>query len=394
MWAVRTWCTLDVMETPKPFRVDIPQTALDELRYRLAGTRWPDELPGVGWEYGVSRDYLTELVEYWRTGYDWRSHEARLNAVPQFTTEVDGQTVHFLHLRSPEPNALPLIITHGWPSTVYDFLDILGPLTDPRAHGRDPADAFHVVAPSLPGFAFSGPTRQTGWGVNRVARAWAELMRRLGYRRYGAQGGDFGSIVSPELGRIDPEHVVGVHVNALANAATPADPGELDTLTETDREQADQNQRWWYPHSGYATQMSTRPQTIAYALNDSPAGQLAWNLEWFVDWDPTQSDRTPVGQDAILTNVSTYWLTATAGSAARLYRESGAEAWGKRPAPSPVPTGVANFLGDRAVRGLAELSNTITHWSTYPDGGHFASLQAPDLLVADMTEFFRAVRQR
>ncbi|MFI5896977.1 epoxide hydrolase family protein [Actinoplanes sp. NPDC051513] len=380
------------MHTTKPFRVDIPQTALDELRHRLAGTRWPDELPGVGWEYGVSKGYLTELVEYWRTGYDWRRHEARLNAVPQFTTEIDGQTVHFLHVCSPEPDALPLIITHGWPSTVYDFLDILGPLTDPRAHGGDPADAFHVVAPSLPGFAFSGPTRQTGWGVSRVARAWAELMWRLGYRRYGAQGGDFGSIVSPELGRIDPEHVAGVHVNALANAATPTNPSELDTLTDADREQADQNQRWWYTHSGYATQMSTRPQTIAYALNDSPAGQLAWNLEWFVDWDPAQSDRTPVDRDAILTNVSTYWLTATAGSAARLYRESGAEAWGKRPAPSPVATGVANFLGDRAVRGLAELSNTITHWSAYPDGGHFASLQAPDLLVADMREFFRAVR--
>jgi pimeloyl-ACP methyl ester carboxylesterase len=379
------------MSTFKPFRIDVPQDDLDDLFGRLARTRWPDELPGVGWSYGVSKRYLVELVEHWRVGYDWRKHQARLNQVPQFTTEIDGQTVHFLHLRSPEPDATPLIVTHGWPSTVYDFLDVLGPLTDPRSHGGDPADAFHLVAPSVPGFGFSGPTRQTGWGVGRIARAWAELMRRLGYDRYGAQGGDFGSIVSPELGRIDPEHVLGVHVNALANAATPTDPGELDSLSEAEREQARQNQAWWYGRSGYATQMSTRPQTLAYALNDSPAGQLAWNLEWFVDYDPTATEQTPIDRDAILTNVTIFWLTGTAGSAARLYLEAGAEAWGQRPAPSPVPTGVACFPGDHAIRGLAELSNTITHWTRHPRGGHFASLQAPDLLVADIREFFRGL---
>ena len=385
---------LEGMSSYQPFRIHIPQADLDDLRGRLARTRWPDELPGVGWSYGVSKDYLIEPVEHWRTGYDWREQEARLNEVPQFTTEVDGQNVHLLHVRSPEPNAMPLVITHGWPSTVYDFLGILGPLTDPRSHGGDPADAFHVVAPSVPGFAFSGPTRQTGWGVNRIARAWAELMRRLGYRRYGAQGGDFGSIVSPELGRIGSEHVIGVHVNALANAATPVDPSELDQLSEAEREQARRNQAWWYGHSGYATQMSTRPQTLAYALNDSPAGQLAWNLEWFVDWDPTQTKQAPLDRDAILTNVTIYWLTATAGSAARLYLEASSEAWGRRPTPSPVPTGVASFQGDLAIRGLAELSNRIVHWSRYPGGGHFASLQAPDLLVSDIREFFRSVRPR
>jgi hypothetical protein len=328
---------LDGMSTSKPFRIEIPQADLDDLRDRLARTRWPDELPGVGWSYGVSKDYLVELVEHWRGGYEWREHEARLNRVPQFTTEIDGQRVHFLHLRSPEQDATPLIITHGWPSTVYDFLDVLGPLADPRSHGGDPADAFHVVAPSVPGFGFSGPTRQTGWGVGRIARAWAELMRRLGYDRYGAQGGDFGSIVSPELGRIDPGHVIGVHVNALANAATPTDPGELEGLSEAERDQARRNQAWWYGRSGYATQMSTRPQTLAYALNDSPAGQLAWNLEWFVDYDPTSTEQTPIDRDAILTNVTIFWLTGTAGSAARLYLEAAQEAWGQRPAPSPVP---------------------------------------------------------
>jgi pimeloyl-ACP methyl ester carboxylesterase len=377
------------MNTPEPFRIRVPQADLDDLTNRLAHTRWPDELPQVGWSYGVNKDYLLDLVDYWRTGYDWREHEARLNKVPQFTTTIDGQNVHFLHVRSPEPDATPLIITHGWPSTVYDFLGILGPLTDPRAHGRDPADAF---APSLPGFAFSGPTRETGWGIHRIAHAWAELMRRLGYQRYGAQGGDFGSIISPELGRIAPEQVIGVHVNALANAATPTDPSELDTLSEAERERAQRNQMWWYGHSGYATQMSTRPQTLAYAVNDSPTGQLAWNVEWFVDWDPAQTQCSPIDRDIILTNVTIYWLTATAGSAARLYLEAGPEAWGRRPVRSPVPTGVANFVGDRAIRGLAELSNTITHWSRFPSGGHFASLQAPDLLVTDIREFFRTVR--
>lgn len=379
------------MTTPEPFRIDIPQADLDDLRDRLARTRWPDELSGVGWSYGVGMDYLKELVAHWRTGYDWRHHEARLNAHPQFTTTIDGQRVHFLHVRSPEPDATPLIITHGWPSTVYDFLDIIGPLTDPRSHGGDPADAFHLVVPSLPGYGFSGPTGDTGWGVNRIARAWAELMRRLGYERYGAQGGDFGSIVSPELGRVAPEHVVGVHVNALANAATPFDPSELDGLSPAERERAQRQEMEWYGHSGYATQMGTRPQTLAYALNDSPAGQLAWNLEWFVDWDPTKTKQTPVDRDAVLTNVTIFWLTCTAGSAARLYREAGSEAWGARPAPSPAPTGVANFLGDGAIRGLAELSNTVTHWSEFPRGGHFASLQAPDLLVSDVRAFFRSL---
>ncbi|WP_345429624.1 epoxide hydrolase family protein [Actinoallomurus vinaceus] len=374
-----------------PYKIDIPQAELDDLRDRLARSRWPDELPGVGWDYGVARSYLREMVEYWIDGYDWRVHETRLNEVPQFTTTIDGQNVHFLHARSPEPDAVPLIVTHGWPSTVADFLDIIGPLTDPRAHGADPADAFHVVAPSVPGFPFSGPTREKGWGSKRVARAWAELMRRLGYDRYGAQGGDFGSIVSTELGRVAPANVVGVHVNALVNASAPTGPHELDLLSGAEREQAQANQAWWQAHSGYATQMATRPQTVAYALNDSPAGQLAWNLEWFVDHDPTRTRQPLAGRDAVLTNVTAFWLTSTAGSAARLYREMVADGWG-RPSSSGVPTGVARFLGDRAVRALAALSNNVTHWSEFDTGGHFASLQAPELLVADVRAFFRTLR--
>ncbi|MBF6145360.1 epoxide hydrolase family protein [Nocardia nova] len=377
--------------TITPFRIDIPQEDLDELNFRLARTRWTDALPGVGWSYGVDRDYLIDLAEYWRTGYDWREQEARLNKVPQFVTEIDGQTVHFMHVRSPEPDARPLIVTHGWPSTPADFLDILGPLTDPRAYGGDPSDAFHVVAPSVPGFGFSGPTHETGWDVPRVARAWATLMERLGYERYGAQGGDYGSLISPALGRVAPDKVIGVNVNALADAATASGSGrELADLSEADRAKAIANQMWWYGHNGYATQMALRPQTIAYALNDSPVGQLAWNLEWFVDWDPTATDQSPIDRDTVLTDVSTYWLTGTAGSAARIYRESGAS-WGSKPEPSGVPTGVANFRGDRAVRGLAEAANAVVRWKEYPVGGHFASLQAPAELVTDIREFFRSV---
>jgi pimeloyl-ACP methyl ester carboxylesterase len=375
----------------RPFSLEIPQAELDDLDDRLGRTRWPDQLPGVGWSYGVERDYLKDLVDYWRTDYDWRAAEARLNSLDQSCTMIDGQQVHFLHVRSPQADATPLIITHGWPSTVFDFLPILGPLTDPASYGGDPADAFHVVAPSVPGFAFSGPTRETGWGITRTAKAWAELMHRLGYDRYGTQGGDWGSVVSPEVGRVDPDHVIGVHVNALATAATAMTPAELEALSPDDRQRATENQYWWFAHSGYATEMSTRPQTIGYALNDSPAGQLAWNLEWFVDWDPTTSDRTPIDRNAILDDVSAYWLTGTATSAARVYLEGNSQAWGNRPDSSGVPTAVASFRGDRAVRGLADLSNRITRWTTYDTGGHFASLQAADLLVTDIREFFRSL---
>src|SRR5258708_3219527 len=218
----------------RPFRIDIPQGELDDLQARLARTRWPDQLPGVGWDYGIALEYVQELAEYWRTSYDWRVHERRLNAFPQFTTTIDGQNVHFLHVRSPEENALPLILTHGWPMSVVDYLNLIGPLSDPRSHGGEPAQAFHLVIPSLPGFGFSGPTTERGWDRFRVARAWAELMRRLGYDRYGAQGMDWGSIVSPEIGRFDPEHVIGVHVTEIFSSPS-GDPTELETLSEEEK---------------------------------------------------------------------------------------------------------------------------------------------------------------
>ena len=372
-----------------PYRIDIAQGALDDLRDRLGRTRWPDELPGVGWDLGVPLDYLKGLAEYWATTYDWRRQEAALNEFAQFTTVIDDQNVYFLHVRSPEPEALPLLITHGWPGSIAEFLDIIGPLTDPAAHGGDPADAFHVIAPSIPGFGFSGPTHETGWNTVRVAYAWAELMRRLGYERYGAQGGDTGALVSPELGRIDPEHLAGIHVNNLLTFPS----GQLDDLSDADQGRLKLMQRWQNEMAGYASIQSTRPQTLAYALTDSPVGQLAWIVEKFKEWtDPAaRLPEDAVDRDRLLTDVSIYWLTATAGSSARLYYE-GAKSWGQANEPSAVPTGVAVFPMDITIRSIAESQHNIVHWTEFDRGGHFAAMEAPGLLVADVREFFRPLR--
>jgi epoxide hydrolase len=372
-----------------PYRVDVPQGALDDLLDRLGRTRWPDELPGVGWDLGVPLDYLKGLAEYWATTYDWRGQEAALNEFAQFTTVIDDQNIHFLHVRSPEPGALPLLITHGWPGSIAEFLDIIGPLVDPAAHGGDPAAAFHVIAPSIPGFGFSGPTHETGWNTVRVARAWAELMRRLGYERYGAQGGDTGALVSPELGRIDPQHLAGIHVNNLLTFPS----GQLGNLSDADQGRLKLMQRWQNEMAGYASIQSTRPQTLAYALTDSPVGQLAWIVEKFKEWtDPAAGlPEDAVDRDRLLTDVSIYWLTATAGSSARLYYE-GAKSWGQANEPSAVPTGVAVFPMDITIRSIAESQHNIVHWTEFDRGGHFAAMEAPDLLVADVREFFRPLR--
>ncbi|MDQ6921781.1 MAG: epoxide hydrolase, partial [Candidatus Dormibacteraeota bacterium] len=354
-------------------------------------TRWPDELPGAGWSLGIPLTYMRELAEYWRSAYDWRAEEARLNRFPQFTTTIDGQNVHFLHVRSPEPGALPLIITHGWPGSVAEFIEVIGPLSDPRSRGGDPRDAFHVVAPSIPGFRFSGPTREAGWNVRRIATAWAELMRRLGYERYGAQGGDWGSGISRDLGIIDPEHVAGVHLNMLLTFPT-GDPSQMD-LTEDEKGRLAGLTRFNRELSGYSVIQSTRPQTLAYGLTDSPAGQLAWIVEKFKDWtDSSQVPEDAVDRDRMLTNVMLYWLTGTANSSARLYQEAAAS-WG-RVEPSTTPTGVAVFPRDigRPVRRFAEMNNNIVHWSEFDRGGHFAAMEEPDLLVGDVRTFFRKVR--
>ena len=379
----------------RPFRIEIPQDDLDDLYDRLGRTRWPDELPDVGWSRGVPPEYLKEVADYWRTSYDWREWEARLNEFPQFTTEIDGQNIHFLHVRSPEPDALPLILTHGWPGSVVEFLDVIGPLTDPRAHGGEAADAFHLVIPSLPGFGFSGPTAESGWDSYRIAGAFAGLMGRLGYERYGAQGGDFGAFISPDLGRVDRDHVTGVHVNAATVGFIPFGDVDEATLAEFDdaeRVRFERMNRFLSEGNAYFQIQGTRPQTIAYGLTDSPVGQLAWIMEKFKEWSHP-SDELPeksIDRDRMLANVMLYWLTSTGASSAHLYYESThSRNW---PTPSTVPTGVANFAEDIAIRRYAEQNNNIVHWSEFDRGGHFAAMEAPDLLVDDIRTFFRGLR--
>jgi pimeloyl-ACP methyl ester carboxylesterase len=380
----------------RPFRIDVPQSDLDDLHERLARTRWPDELRGVGWSRGVPLGYLKELAEYWRTHYDWRKHEAVLNEYPQFTTTIDGQNIHFLHVRSPEPDALPLILTHGWPGSVAEFLKVIGPLSDPRVHGGDPADAFHLVIPSIPGYGFSGPTHDTGWAPGRVAMAWAELMDRLEYSRYGAQGGDWGAFVTPELGRAAPDRVVGVHVNAATMGFIPfgpVDPGELATFTEVEQARLARLGNFMADMNGYFQIQATRPQTLAYALADSPAGQLAWIVEKFKEWTHPNSGlpEDAIDRDHMLTDVMLYWLTNTAGSSAMTYYET-MHSYGGDQQPGTTPTGVAVFAEDVAIRRYAEQGHNIVHWSDFDCGGHFAAMEVPDLLVSDIRAFFRALR--
>jgi pimeloyl-ACP methyl ester carboxylesterase len=377
----------------QPFHLEVAERDLDDLRARLDRTRWPDELPGSGWDLGVPLGYIRTLAAYWRDEYAWREQEARLNELPQFTTSIDGANIHFLHVRSPEADALPLIVTHGWPGSVVEFLDILGPLTDPRAHGADPSDAFHVVAPSIPGFGLSGRTTERGWTTQRVARAWSELMHRLGYSRYGAQGGDTGAIVSPELGRIDPEHVVGVHANGL-HAFAPIDPAEAAELSAGERARVERLEYLMREQAGYVMLQTTRPQTLSYGLNDSPVGQLAWIVEKFQEWTDPAADlpEDAVDKDLLLTNVMLYWLTGTAGSSARMYYETAhSGAWAASP-KSDVPTGVAVFPHDVSIRRTVEQEHHVVHWSEFDRGGHFAAMEAPDLLATDVREFFRPLR--
>jgi epoxide hydrolase len=382
-----------------PFRIEVPQADLDDLHRRLADTRWPDELPGVGWSRGVPLRYLKELAEYWRTSYDWRAAEARLNQFPQFTTVIDGANVHLLDVRSPEPQALPLLLTHGWPGSVAEFLDVIGPLTDPGAHGGDPADAFHLVIPTIPGYGFSGPIGEPGWNFPRIANAWAELMRRLGYDRYVAQGGDVGALISLALAGLHPERVAGVHVNFLITPP-PDDPSLLAGLSESEQARLGRMSRFVADLSGYMKLQSTRPQTLAYGLTDSPVGQLAWVVEKFREW--TDSAKVPedaVDRDQLLTNVMLYWLTATAGSSAQLYVDTAellptAAVPPSPPPPLTAPLGVAVFPHDifLPIRRFADSAfPNIVHWTEFERGGHFAAMEQPDLFVGDLRAFARTL---
>jgi epoxide hydrolase len=367
-----------------PFRIDVPAADLDDLGERLARTRWPRQLPGDGWTRGVPVDHLRDLAEYWRTGYDWRAQEARLNGFPQFTTEIDGQDVHFLHVRSPEPNALPLILNHGWPNSFVEFANLVGPLTDPRAHGADPAQAFHVVVPSVPGFGFSAPPTQTGFTVQRVARMYAELMRRLGYERYGTQGGDLGAYIAPEMALAAPDSVVGVYVIAGLGFPTEADVPDLNNEELAVYEMFTQQD--WMTGVDHHALLRAAPQTFAYAWQDSPAAALAWLAHKFFEFNASGRPLDQViDRDLFLTNVSVYWFTGTFGSSSWPMYDSTRFAWptGQKAAPTGV------YSGPPGIRRLAERHNTIVHWpDDNPGGHHFIAMDQPGALAADLRAFF------
>jgi epoxide hydrolase len=369
----------------RPFRIEIPPAELDHLHHRLATARWPGQLPGVGWTRGVPLDHLIELADHWRTGYDWREQEARLNRYPQFVTEIDGQRIHVLHVRSDRPDATPLLITHGFPSSVAEFLQLIEPLVDPSD-----GPAFHVVAPSLPGYAFSTPLSATGWTMGRTARAWVELMRRLGYERYGVHGGDIGGGVSGLVAGLDAPHVTGVHVVTdpltAANVATFM-PGLADRLDENDPVDKlilARMAEFRTDGSGYLAIQNSRPQTIGYGLVDSPLLQLAWIAEKFQDWTDL-----PIDRDQLLTTVSLYWFTGSGASAAHtLYEQAHSSDWG---APPAVPQGFAVFGADETVRRLVP-APPGAHWTEFDRGGHFPAMEAPTELAADLRAFFGPLR--
>ena len=377
----------------EPFRVDVPESTLEDLHDRLTRTRFPEQLPDAGWDYGTELGYLKELVAYWRDSYDWRASEERLNALAHFTTEIDGANVHFIHARSPEPDALPLILTHGWPGSVVEFLDVIGPLSDPVAHGADASQAFHVVVPSLPGYAFSGPTRDRGWHPGRVAKAWTQLMAGLGYDRYVAQGGDWGSFVTQQVAIADPDHCAGIHVNFL-----PSIPSTTEFTEEEEGFLADAA-RYNDDDSGYYKEQSTKPQTIGYSMDDSPAGLAAWIIEKFRTWSDCDGDvERSFTKDQLIDNLMLYWVTATGHSAARMYYEfAHGLADGTLDVLGQVtqPLGYARYPKEimRTSRRWADaLYPNIVHFVDMPRGGHFAAMEVPDLFVDDLRAWAKAVR--
>jgi epoxide hydrolase len=379
------------MSAVNPFRIAIPDAVLNDLKSRLRNTRWPEAELVDDWSQGAPLKWIRDICGYWAEQYDWRKREAALNRFAQFTTDIDGLGIHFIHARSPHPQAMPLIITHGWPGSVVEFHKVIEPLVDPVAHGGNAADAFHVVCPSLPGFGFSGKPAATGWGVDRTAKTWALLMDRLGYARYGAQGGDWGSAVTTALGAQDPDHCAGIHIT-LAMGTRPNVEGQ-PTPEEVRALEGIKYYADW--DSGYSKQQSTRPQTLGYALTDSPSGQAAWILEKFWAWaDCDGHPENIFSRDELLDNVMLYWVTASATSSARLYWESFGPK--RRTAHTvKVPTGVAVFPKEivTPVRKWMEANYTnITHWSEMPKGGHFAAFEQPDLFIKEVRDFFRKIR--
>ncbi len=374
----------------QPFRIAIPEADLDDLRARLARTRLPEKETPDDWSQGIPLSYVRELVAYWKNGYDWRICEARLNALAQFTTRIDGLGIHFLHIRSPHANAQPLVLTHGWPGSIIEFMKVIGPLTDPVAHGGDARDAFHLVCPTLPGFGFSDKPTQPGWSIEHIADAWAHLMARLGYNRYFAQGGDWGALVTAAIGMQDTAHCAAIHMNM---PIAPPDPANMDNLTEREQSALAGMKHYQDWDSGYSKQQSTRPQTLGYGLADSPAGQMAWIIEKFWSW--TDCDGHPenvLTRDELLDNVMMYWLTNSGASSGRIYWES----FGKTNTnPISIPVGCSIFPREifRTSRRWAEkrFSNLI-HFNDLDKGGHFAAMEQPASYLDEVRTTFRKVR--
>jgi len=371
------------------FQIRVDAHDIDDLRDRLRRTRWPERETVDDWSQGIPLAYTQELCEYWADEYDFGFAD-RINRFPQGRTEIDGLGIHFLHVRSPEPDALPLVLTHGWPGSVVEFLDVLAPLTDPRAHGDDPADAFHVVAPSLPGYGWSDKPATAGWGVPRIATAWAALMRELDYRRYGAQGGDWGAGITTTMGEQQPDGLVGIHVNM---AVAMPDPSTMDKLTPAEQNALDDIGEHMKSGTGYSTQQSTRPQTLGYGLTDSPAGQCAWIAEKFWAWtDCNGHPENALTKQQMLDNISVYWFTRTAASSARLYWESFRASHAN---PVSVPAGISIYPHEiiRPSRRWCDQRYTDIRWFDELDrGGHFAAFEQPESFVDQVRGFFRLVR--
>lgn len=380
-----------------PFRLAIDDGVLHDLHERLRRTRWPEAETVPGWSQGVPLGYLRELCRYWAEDYDWRATEAGLNDLPQFRTVIDGLGVHFLHARSPHPGALALVMTHGWPGSIIEFRKVIGPLTDPVAHGGDAGDAFHVVCPSLPGYGFSDKPTEPGWNVEKIAHAWSRLMARLGYERYGAQGHDWGTSISTAMAQLDPDHVVGIHL--VPPLAAP-DPATFDDLTQAERRALEDLRNAGDWEDGYSLEQSTRPQTIGYGLLDSPAALCAWIIEKFRSWTDCDEDlETVLTRDELLDNLMLYWLPGTGASSARLYWESFRQVQerfrGSTTDVVTAPTGCSIFPKEnpRPSRRWAEKRFVdIRHWNELDKGGHFAAFEQPKLFVDEVRSFFRLVR--
>jgi epoxide hydrolase len=378
-----------------PFRIQTSDDALDDLRRRLRATRFPDREPVDDWSQGIPLAYMQEVCAYWAEKYDWRERERRLNAFPQFRTEIDGLGIHFYHARSKHPDALPIVITHGWPGSVVEFQKVIGPLSDPTAHGGDAADAFHVVCPSLPGYGFSDKPTARGTGVERIADLWSALMVRLGYPRYVAQGGDWGAMVTTMIGLRDTKYCAGIHLNM---PIVSPDPETMSSLTPAEQSALAGMAEYGEWDSGYSKQQSTRPQTLGYGLVDSPAGQAAWILEKFWKWtDCNGHPENAIPRDELLDNVMLYWLTASGASSARLYWESfRPQSAGSLPNVT-APTGCSIFPKEifRSSRRWAEKRfPNLVHWNELPRGGHFAAFEQPELFVNELRNCFRHMRER